>query len=60
MLNIFHNNYKIHPKLTPPEQFSTLNTKSHDFEWDDPLPLSQGSRATDSQRVALNQRFSNM
>ena len=31
--------------MTCPEQFSTLNSKSHDFIWEDQWPLFQRSRA---------------
>ena len=37
---------RIHLKLPSPEQFSTLNSKSHDFVWDDLWPmLWMGPRA---------------
>ena len=37
---------RIHLKLTSPEQFSTLDSKSHDFVWDDLWPmLCMGPRA---------------
>ena len=40
---------KIHPKLTSPEEFPSLNSKFHDFVWDNTWPLSQGSRVTSYQ-----------
>ena len=46
---------KIHPKLTSPEQFSTLDSKPHDFVLDDLWPmLRMGPRATTAPPVWLH------